>query len=148
MDGGMVYTVMPPSAEGIDPDNVKDYIGVFTDSQEALHKLRTDLQAEHIQDIQQGLRVFREGQAGQKIAIRTDGRVLGVTQPRFVLEEGHSELQPARYVQLPDEIGDARPPVEILSEIQRSQNLVSRHIDNLLGQLEVRAVVGEELPPR
>jgi hypothetical protein len=143
-----VYTIILLAAQRTDAGRVQEQAEAFTDRQKALNKLSNLLQTQNTPDMRQGLQIFKDGRPSQKLVIRYDGRLLGITQPRSVLEQGNWDLQPARYVPLPDEILDTRSPVTILSEIQQSQNLVTRYVDSLLGQLEVRAVVGEELPPR
>ncbi len=93
----------------------------------------------------EGLRIYNNGFTKQKIVIAFDGRILGLTLPRQGVDE--DDIQPEHYIQAREKAFSTRQPAETLEKIRQDQQLISRILTNLSGQLEVKPVVAANLPP-
>lgn len=106
--------------------------------------------------------LFRDGRAEQMLVFSPDGRLLGVSKPReAIIMEAEYNLHPDRYL----------PQVEVreyesrelttqqaalkegsvavaLDEIKRRQAIIRDYADSLLGRVEMKPLVREQLPSR
>ena len=137
------YTVLPLSRELPGAGSIQ----VFMERSEANEYLRQLYGQKKIEDVPKGLRIFQDGLPGQKIVIAQDGRLLGITQPRSRIEAPNYWLQPERYILLPEVTFATDSPVKLLDKVQKDQSLIARYVDSLLGQLEVKPIISQELPP-
>lgn len=137
------YTVLPLPRELPDADSIR----VFMERSAANEHLRQLYGQEKIENVPKGLRIFQDGLPMQKIVIAQDGRLLGITQPRSRIEAPNYWLQPERYIPLPEVTFATDSPVKLLDKLQKDQSLIARYVNSLLGQLEVKPITNQELPP-
>lgn len=115
---------------------------VFSHESEA----RKYIQEMHqLQQVPDSISIYNNGLPGQSIVIASDGRVLGIMLPHTSIEG--NDLQPERYVPEPEKAFANANPVETINSMYQQQPVVARHLDTLLGQLEVKPVVAADLPP-
>lgn len=93
-----------------------------------------------------GTHLFGPGQPGQTVVVANDGRLLGLTQSYATIKEANYHLHPEHYIRSGKEV--EQPPAMMLNDILRNQHTVARYVDQLLGNLEIKPVVEQSLPPR
>lgn len=105
--------------------------------------------------------LFENGQPGQFLVFSPDGRLLGVSKPRSAIVAPAYNLHPDQYIQPPtiSEPESQEPSTEqvtstetsvakTLSEIKKRQAIIRDYADSLLGRVEMKPLIGEQLPPR
>lgn len=105
--------------------------------------------------------LFRGGKSGQLLVFSPDGRLLGVSRPSVAIAESEYNLHPDQYIPRPTirETESPEPSTELvtstetsvaktLSDLKKRQSIIRDYADNLLGQVEMRPLIGEQLPPR
>ncbi len=105
--------------------------------------------------------LFRSGQAGQTLVFSSEGRLVGISEPRKTIVEAGYNLHPDRYLpqvevrefesrELTSEQTALREmsAAVALDEIKRRQAIIRDYADNLLGRVEMKPLVREQLPPR
>ncbi len=91
--------------------------------------------------------LLQEGKGVVAVAISEDVRLLGVAVAHEALREPY-DLRPDHYLMRPvQKVVDASP-AEVLARIRSNQQLLSKQLDNLLGQLELNPAVEQRIPPR
>ncbi|WP_166173103.1 HsdM family class I SAM-dependent methyltransferase [Rubrobacter tropicus] len=89
---------------------------------------------------------FKRADPVRAVAFTTGGRALGVAIPSSSTGPPQHELRPSRFVGGEEETHHAGSPTQLLSDIYKNQRLLVRHVDNLLGRLELRPIAGQEGP--
>lgn len=98
-------------------------------------------------EIQGGTYIFGRGTSGQMIAITPDGRLLGFTKlPREVADTNYELTERYRRIHA-EPVTKEGTTATTLQDIHTRQLIIERYVDNLLGQLEVKNIVGQPLPP-
>ncbi len=105
--------------------------------------------------------LFRDGRAEQMLVFSPDGRLLGISEPCRTIVEAEYNLHPDRYlpqVEVREFESPELPSEQIalkegsvaaaLDEIKRRQAIIRDYADNLLGRVEMKPLVKEQLPPR
>jgi type I restriction enzyme M protein len=92
--------------------------------------------------------LFRNGVDGQLLAFTPDGRLLGVSAYRTAIADEQYNLQPEHYIPEQQTTRREIPTAVTLSEIKKRQAIIKDYADNLLGRVEMKPLIGEQLPPR
>jgi len=104
--------------------------------------------------------LFRNGKSGQLLVFSPDGRLLGVSKTRLAIAEPEYNLHPDQYILAvetkepesselyPEKISSTGGPAGVaLTEIKKRQAIIRDYADNLLGRVEMKPLIGEQLPP-
>lgn len=98
-------------------------------------------------EIKDGIHIFGRGISGQMIAITSDGRLLGFTKsPQELAEAQYTLTNNYRKIHA-EPVIPFTSTATVLQEIHTHQQTIDRYVDSLLGQLEVKHIVGQPLPP-
>jgi len=91
--------------------------------------------------------VFEGDKRHAGVAVDRDGSWFGVQVPVAEIEPPTYDLQPATY--FPEEAAERerRSPAQLLGDIKTHQQQLQRHIDYLLGMVEMQPIAAIHLPP-
>lgn len=105
--------------------------------------------------------LFENGPSGQSLVFSPDGRLLGVSKPRSSIAAQAYDLHPDQYIPPPatrepetQKSSTGQVPSTVtsiartLDELKRRQAIISDYADSLLGRVETKPLIGEQLPPR
>ena len=93
-----------------------------------------------------GTTVFQGSAPAQAVAISADGRLLGATMPRERLRQRSYDLRPDQYVKSLETARQVESPAILLGHMWQNQRQLGKHIDGLLGRLELAPIATEKLP--
>jgi hypothetical protein len=94
-----------------------------------------------------GVSLFTNGVSGQVLAFTSDGRLFGISVYSTTNADEHYNLQPEHYIPEPQTIRREIPGTVILSELKKRQAIIRDYADNLLGRVEMKPLIGKQLPP-
>jgi type I restriction enzyme M protein len=93
-----------------------------------------------------GTILFQGSAPAQAVAVTADGRLLGATMPPEQLRQRSYDLRPDQYVKRPETARQIESPALFLGNIWQNQRKLGKHIDGLLGRLELPPIASEKLP--
>jgi type I restriction enzyme M protein len=93
-----------------------------------------------------GTTVFQGSAPAQAVVISADGRLLGATMPRERLRQRSYDLRPDQYVKSLETARQVESPAILLGHMWQNQRQLGKHIDGLLGRLELAPIAAEKLP--
>ena len=92
--------------------------------------------------------IFSGGKAGQMIALTTDGHLLGFTKTSEEIAEATYRLTDSTYRDVHQApVSTQRSVAQSLQQIGIRQRIIVAYSENLLGQLEIKSLLKEDLPP-
>lgn len=139
--GASAYTVIPFTNGEIDDQAHSQY----TSLDDWKHKRFPDAR-ERDQLVERY--IFGAGEAGQMIAITSDGRLLGFTKSREEVKAAEYALSDIYWSQHAEPIPEVVPVARRLQDIREKQRLINDYTESLQGQLEVKnLLVDEPFPP-
>lgn len=141
--GQSVYTAIPLPTTGVDMGAIVHIV----DSMQWVRDLYSLPSTTPEEELPEGTYIFGGGSAGQMIAITADGRLLGFTKTSADIVEGQYAFTD-RYRKIHAEPQKTmRSTAELLQEILTNQEVIADYVDSLLGQLEVKHILAQPLPP-